>query len=53
MKAPKAAAISTRQVAKLLERIRRLRDVGVADNLIARTRPEDVTGLVTGAIAAA
>src|SRR6186997_140718 len=72
------AAISVRQVAEVLNLIRRLRDHGiavilishrmpdvfavadriavlrrgskVADKLIARTSPEEVTGLITGAI---
>ncbi len=72
------AAISVRQVAEVLELIRRLRDSGssvilishrmpdvftvcervvvlrrgrkVADKLIAETSPEEVTGLITGAI---
>ncbi len=75
------AAISVRQVAEVLELIRRLRDSGtsvmlishrmpdvfsvcdrvvvmrrgrkVADKLIAASSPEEVTGLITGAIAAA
>jgi len=75
------AAISVRQVAEVLELIRRLRDSGasvilishrmpdvftvcdrvvvmrrgrkVADKLVAESSPEEVTGLITGAIAAA
>ena len=75
------AAISVRQVAEVLELIRRLRDSGtavmlishrmpdvfsvcdrvvvmrrgrkVADKPIAQSSPEEVTGLITGAIAAA
>jgi simple sugar transport system ATP-binding protein len=75
------AAISVRQVAEVLDLIRRLRDAGiavvlishrmpdvfavcdrvvvmrrgqkVADKAIAQTSPEEVTGLITGAIAAA
>jgi simple sugar transport system ATP-binding protein len=75
------AAISVRQVAEVLELIRRLRDSGtavmlishrmpdvftvcdrvvvmrrgrkVADKPIASSSPEEVTGLITGAIAAA
>jgi simple sugar transport system ATP-binding protein len=75
------AAISVRQVAEVLELIKRLRDAGVAvvlishrmpdvfavcervvvmrrgqkvaDKSIAQTSPEEVTGLITGAIAAA
>jgi simple sugar transport system ATP-binding protein len=75
------AAISVRQVAEVLDLIRRLRDGGigvvlishrmpdvfavcdrvyvmrrgnkVADKLIAETSPEEVTGLITGAIHAA
>jgi len=75
------AAISVRQVAEVLDLIRRLRDAGVAvvlishrmpdvfsvcervvvmrrgqkvaDKAIAHTSPEEVTGLITGAIAAA
>ena len=75
------AAISVRQVAEVLELIRRLRDQGiavilishrmpdvfavcerivvmrrgrkVADKPIARSSPEEVTGLITGAIEAA
>jgi simple sugar transport system ATP-binding protein len=75
------AAISVRQVAEVLNLVRRLRDQGiavvlvshrmpdvfavadriivlrrgakVADKAIAATSPEEVTGLITGAIAAA
>ena len=75
------AAISVRQVAEVLDLIRRLRDAGmavvlishrmpdvfsvcdrvvvmrrgqkVADKAIAKSSPEEVTGLITGAIAAA
>ena len=75
------AAISVRQVAEVLELIRRLRDSGtavmlishrmpdvfsvcdrvvvmrrgrkVADKPITASSPEEVTGLITGAIAAA
>ena len=75
------AAISVRQVAEVLELIRRLRDQGIAVMLIShrmpdvfavcdriivhaarpqggrqadrRHRPEEVTGLITGAIRAA
>ena len=75
------AAISVRQVAEVLDLIRRLRDQGiavvlishrmpdvfavcdrivvlrrgpkVADKAIADTTPEEVTGLITGAIHAA
>ena len=75
------AAISVRQVAEVLDLIRRLRDAGVAvvlishrmpdvfavcervvvmrrgqkvaDKAIAQTSPEEVTGLITGAIAVA
>jgi simple sugar transport system ATP-binding protein len=75
------AAISVRQVAEVLDLIRRLRDSGmavvlishrmpdvfavcdriavlrrgrkVADKRIAETSPEEVTGLITGAIHAA
>jgi len=75
------AAISVRQVAEVLDLIRRLRDSGiaiilishrmpdvfavcdriavlrrgrkVAEKAIAETSPEEVTGLITGAIASA
>jgi simple sugar transport system ATP-binding protein len=75
------AAISVRQVAEVLDLIRRLRDAGmavilishrmpdvfsvcdrvvvmrrgrkVADKPVAQTSPEEVTGLITGAIHAA